>query len=265
MAVQDKTTIKSLITSTINTNNNKEVSGLDVNTVVNNIVDSAVWYNEAQSKTNIRLATTAAGTFATSFANGQTVDGVALVTGNRILLKDQAAPAENGAYTVNASGAPTRAVDFDAADEIILGAIFYISEGTANAGRYYYLSAPTGVIVMETSQLTFTRLGVAVVSTTFNAQTTTGYTLVLADEGKTITLSNASANTLTVPTNASVPFPIGTEIVLIQKGAGQTTIDHAGVTVNSEAGDKKIAARYGSAVLVKEDTDTWYLIGSLTS
>src|SRR5688500_804482 len=60
-----------------------------------------------------RVATTTNGTLATAFANGQTIDGVTLVTGDRILLKNQTTQSENGIYTVNASGAPTRATDAD--------------------------------------------------------------------------------------------------------------------------------------------------------
>lgn len=79
-------------------------------------VDSVV--QGLDPKGSVRVATTVAGTLATSFANGQTVDGVTLVTGDRILIKNQAATAENGIYTVNASGAPTRAVDMDAWSEV---------------------------------------------------------------------------------------------------------------------------------------------------
>ena len=100
---------------------------------------------------------------ATSFENGDTVDGVVLATGDRILLKDQATASENGAYTVNASGAPTRATDYDSSDEVILGSLFYVKEGTANGGKFFYLSAPTGTITLGSSNLTFTEQ-----SSTFN-------------------------------------------------------------------------------------------------
>ena len=64
-------------------------------------------------KNSVRVATTANGTLSSAFANGQTVDGVTLATGDRILLKNQSTGSQNGIYTVNASGAPTRATDFD--------------------------------------------------------------------------------------------------------------------------------------------------------
>lgn len=72
----------------------------------------------SDAKDSVVCATTANGTLATAFENGDTVDGIVLATGNRILIKNQSAPAENGIYTVNASGAPTRATDFDSWTEI---------------------------------------------------------------------------------------------------------------------------------------------------
>lgn len=105
-------------------------------------------------KASVRAATTAAGTLATSFANGQTVDGVVLATGNRILLKNQAAGADNGIYTVNASGAPTRATDADASAELISAAMF-VEEGTANADKAFVCTNNTGIVV-GTTALVFT-------------------------------------------------------------------------------------------------------------
>lgn len=82
-------------------------------------------------KDSCRAATHVAGTFASSFDNGSTVDGVSLVTGDRILIKNQAAGAENGIYVVAASGAPTRATDADT-EALLLGAVVHVREGTVN-------------------------------------------------------------------------------------------------------------------------------------
>lgn len=108
-------------------------------------------------KDSVRVATTAAGTLATSFENGDTIDGVVLVTGNRILIKDQAAPAENGVYIVAASGAPTRATDFDSASgEVMGGSTFWVNEGTTNADTAWTLTT-NDPIVVGTTGLTFTQ------------------------------------------------------------------------------------------------------------
>lgn len=96
-----------------------------------------------------------------------------------------------------------------------------------------------------------------------NAQTGTTYTLVLSDAGKLVTLSNASAIALTIPTNDSVAFPVNTRIDLAQLGAGKVTVGGAGVTINSKSGNKSIGAQYVGATLVKTATDTWLLLGDL--
>ena len=92
-----------------------------------------------------------------------------------------------------------------------------------------------------------------------NTQTGTTYTLVLTDAGKLVTLNNASAITLTVPTNASVAFPIGTQIMLAAFGAGRVTLTSS-ATIRSGCG-LITRAQYSGAVLTKIDTDEWLLVG----
>jgi hypothetical protein len=99
-----------------------------------------------------------------------------------------------------------------------------------------------------------------------NTQTGTTYTLVLGDAGKLVTLNNAASIALTVPTNASVAYPVGSTILLAQLGAGQVTVAGAGgVTVNSRGAALKIAGQYGAATLIKTGTDTWVLTGDITT
>ncbi|SBS73764.1 Triple helix repeat-containing collagen (modular protein) [uncultured Mycobacterium sp.] len=97
-----------------------------------------------------------------------------------------------------------------------------------------------------------------------NTQTGTSYTLPLTDAGGLVTLSNASAVTLTIPQNSTTAFPLGTFIDLAQLGAGQVTVAGSGVTINCTPG-AKIAAQYGGARLVKTATDTWLLTGDLSA
>jgi hypothetical protein len=98
-----------------------------------------------------------------------------------------------------------------------------------------------------------------------NAQTGTTYTLVAADAGKMVTLTNAAAIALTIPTNASVAFPVNTRIDLLQYGAGQVTVGGAGVTINSSGAKLKLTGQYSGGSLWKKATDTWVLIGDLAS
>lgn len=108
-------------------------------------------------KTAVRVATTANGTLATAFENGDVVDGVTLVTGDRILLKDQTTGGERGIYTVNATGAPTRATDNDSAAEM-LGAAVMVQEGTAN-GNTQWIQTVDGAITIGTTSTTWTQFG----------------------------------------------------------------------------------------------------------
>lgn len=98
-----------------------------------------------------------------------------------------------------------------------------------------------------------------------NSQTGTTYTLVSADRGKLVSLSNASPITLTIPTNSTVGFPTGTRIDIIQTGAGQVTVGGAGVTINSKSSNKKLFAQGSAASLIKFATDTWWLVGDLSA
>jgi hypothetical protein len=83
-------------------------------------------------KQSVKCATTGNDTLATAYANGQSVDGYTLVTGDRILIKDQTDQTVRGIYTVNATGAPTRAVDMNAGSEFP-GAVVAVENGTVNA------------------------------------------------------------------------------------------------------------------------------------
>lgn len=106
------------------------------------------------SKGTVKVATTANGTLATAFANGQVVDGITLVTADRILLKNQTASSENGIYTVNASGAPTRSSDMDVWNEVP-GAWVTVQQGTANADTTWLSTADTGG-TLNTTAVTWT-------------------------------------------------------------------------------------------------------------
>ena len=140
--------------------------------------------------------------------------------------------------------------------------------GTAsgtNTGDQTLPTFPSGTIVgtTDTQTLTNKTLTDAKLTSAINAQTGTSYTLVLTDASKLITLSNASAIAVTIPTNASVAFPIGTQIDLCQIGAGKVTFSGSGVTIDSQGSNKSIAAQWVGISLIKTATDEWLLIGNL--
>lgn len=100
---------------------------------------------------------------------------------------------------------------------------------------------------------------------TTNRQTAS-YTLVLSDADKLVEMNVGSANNLTVPLNSSVAFPTGTQILLAQYGAGQTTVvATSGVTIRSNGGKLKLNVQYSGATLIKIGTDEWYLFGDIVA
>jgi len=102
-------------------------------------------------KDSVVAASTQNGTLGSAYTNGDTLDGVTLATNDRILLKDQSTGAENGIYTVNSSGAPTRATDFDANAEVTSGAFTFVTEGTANGDSGFVLTTNDDITVGSTA------------------------------------------------------------------------------------------------------------------
>lgn len=147
-----------------------------------------------------------------------------------------------------------------------------LSGGTISTSGTIAIDTATTVDVstaqtLTNKTLTSPTLNAPLINLSLNAQTGTTYTFVLADNGKLVTASNASAQTYSIPTNASVAYPIGAQINIIQIGAGQVTIQGAGgVTVASTgatATAPKLRAQYSSATLIKVATDTWYVVGDI--
>jgi hypothetical protein len=96
---------------------------------------------------------------------------------------------------------------------------------------------------------------------TVNAQTGTTYTLVAADKGKIVTLSNASTITLTVPSGLGADF----SCILLQLGAGQVTVTGSGATINNRQSHTKIAGQYGFATLFARAANTFILGGDTST
>jgi hypothetical protein len=101
-----------------------------------------------------------------------------------------------------------------------------------------------------------------------NTQSGTTYTLVAGDAQKLVTLSNASAITLTVASNATQALPVGTQVTISQFGVGQVTVVGAvspnPVTINGTPG-LKLRTQYSSATLIQTSTDNWLLVGDLSA
>ena len=191
-----------------------------------NYVDSAA--QGIDWKASVRAATTAAVTLASDLENGDTLDGVTLATGDRVLVKNQSTGSENGIYVVKASGAPDRSTDADSGAELTSNFAVFVEEGTVNADQGYTLTN-NGSITIGTTALTFTQftgLGQIVAGTGLDK---TGNTLdidstVTTNDG-TQTLTNksisGSANTIT---NVSLTSSVTGTLPVANGGTGITSL-----------------------------------------
>jgi len=108
--------------------------------------------------------------------------------------------------------------------------------------------------------------GVAVGQAVDLYRKTADYTLVLTDAGKVIEINSGSSENVTIPPNSSVAFPTGTQIVIVRLGAGAVVIvEGSGVTTRSDGDKNKIKSQYSSCVLIKHETNEWYILGNLDS
>ena len=128
--------------------------------------------------------------------------------------------------------------------------------------------APTGFPTATGDVLTSSTMN-SLVSFTVNADATTDYTAVLNDQYQVLQpMNKATAIAFKIPTNASVAFPVGTAITVLNKGAGTCTISAvtSGTTTVLSAGTVAAAptlAQYKTAVCIKTATDTWYVVGGI--
>ena len=123
---------------------------------------------------SVQAATTANITLASDVENGDTLDGVTLATGNRVLVKNQTTKTENGVYIVKASGAPDRAEDYNAAGEVDAGDFLFVEAGTAN-GKTGWIQTNT-ITTIGSDNIEFTQFSGAGTYSAGNGITLTGTT-----------------------------------------------------------------------------------------
>ena len=135
------------------------------------------------------------------------------------------------------------------------------------------VTIPTGTVTLATLTGTETFTNKTLTDAKINLgidPETASYTAVLANNSQIVTMNNASANTFSIPTDASVAFPDGTQITVLQIGAGQTTIQAVTpgtTTINSTGGTAtapKLRVRYSSATCIKLSTNNWVVIGDIS-
>jgi hypothetical protein len=150
-------------------------------------------------KASVRAATTANVTLASDLENGDTLDGVTLATGDRVLVKDQSTGSENGIYVVKLSGAPDRSTDADTGAEVTANFAVFVEQGTVNADSGFTLTN-NGSVTVGTTALAFTQftgLGQIIAGTGLDK---TGNTLDIDSTVVTLTGTQTLTNkTLTSP------------------------------------------------------------------
>lgn len=216
-------------------------------------------YAAADFSANILISTVATGTAPLTVASSTVVTNL-----NAQYLNGQAgsyyAPLASPTFTGTVT-LPTGAIT----STMILDGTIVNGDINASAAIAYSKLALTSSIVNAdiSSSAAIDMAKIADVAT--NAQTGTSYTLVLADKNKVVELSNAAAIALTVPTDATVAYATGTQITLLQTGAGQVTIAGAsGCTVNATPG-LKMRAQWSSVTLLKRAANTWVAMGDLSA
>lgn len=184
--------------------NSQKITNLALCTANSDAASKAYVDSVAQAldvKDSVVVATTGNGAISTAYANGQTVDGVTLSTGDRILLKDQTSGSANGIYNVNASGAPSRASDM-ATGANAAGNFVFVEKGTVNGNNGFVCT--TDVAVVGTNALTFTQFS--------------GAGQVIAGDG-----IQKSGNTLSLDLKANSGLVISSTELAIDLGASSIT------------------------------------------
>lgn len=152
--------------------------------------------------------------------------------------------------------------EFDQASATLDAIAAPVASVNMNSQKFTSLAAPA--VVSDSARLQDTNQ-----MSSINAQTGTTYTFVLGDAGGLVTSSNTSAQTVSIPTNASVAFPVGTRIMVAQLNTAQATVSAAnsGTTTVVSAGATvaapKTSARYAVVEAIKTATDTWIVGGQV--
>jgi len=228
-----------------------------------------------------RAASTADVTIASALENGDTLDGITLVTGDRVLLKNQTTDSQNGIYTVVASGSASRDTEFDSIIELA-GQLVIIQEGTVNADTFHLCTTDTSA-TLGSSSITFTKVTPSNSGTVTSVVAGTGLTggtitssgTLAIDTGVVTTLTGtqtltnktltspiissiSNTGTLTLPTSTDTLVGKATTDTLTNKTLTLPTID------NIKIGYSTTATAAGTTTLTVSSNYKQYFTGSTT-
>jgi phage-related tail fiber protein len=184
-------------------------------------------------KASVRVATTANLDLSDALENGDTVDGVTLATGDRVLVKNQSTGSQNGIYVVQASGAAVRAADADSSAEVTPGLFTFVEEGTANGNTGWVLTTDAP-ITLGTTALVFSQFSGAATVTGGNGLTLTGTDLSVNVDDSTIEIS---ADSLRVKDNGITSAKMATGSVELNTDTvtGTLGVSNGGIGVTTAA------------------------------
>lgn len=269
----------------------KHIDDLEAGTTVPPGIATQTWVNNLLEQRDLKQSVRATTTANISLSGAQTIDGVSVTTGDRVLVKNQTAPAENGIYVVSAS-AWTRAIDADESEDVTAGMEVFVSEGTLYADTIWKLTT-NDTITLGTTALTFVDItngyaplaspnftgnpsaptpaqfdnDTSIATTAFvrsergsmagNSIYSASGTIAVADVGKRV-ISSTAGITLNLPLLSAVP--VGS-VILVHAGGGGITLATSGSDAFL-AGDQApatIAIKSGSTAWMMAAPSNWVL------
>ncbi len=213
-------------------------------------------------KDSCRVATTGNITIATALNNGDTLDGVTLATGDRVLVKDQSTGTQNGIYVVAAS--PARAVDFDASSEVTSGLFTFVETGTVNSDSGWVLTTD-GAITLDSTAIAFTQFSGAGQITAGAGLTKTANTLDVVGTANRISVAadaidihTSYAGQASIVTLGTVTTGVwqGDDVGVAYGGTGVSTFTSNGILFGNGAGAIQVTAAGADTYFLKSNSGT---------
>lgn len=215
-------------------------------------------------KQSVRVATTAAINLSSDLEAGDVVDGITLVAGDRVLVKNQGTASENGIYVAVSSGAASRATDADTNTEVTAGMFTFVEEGTVNADSGFVLTTD-GAITLGTTSLVFVQFSGAGQITAGDGLTKSGNTVNAVGTANRISVSQdaididanyAGQNTITTLGTITTGVWNGTDIAVTEGGTGASdaTTARANLGIKTTAGAPTTSAATLARVAAQGNT-----------